>query len=89
MLFRSGDEFVVLLPGTEVEAARLRAEQVRQEFARLSPTFLDGQVRATLSLGISAYPTHGQHGDDLLRAADQAMYRAKGSGRNQVAVYQA
>lgn len=83
-----GDEFVVLLPGTEMEAARQRAEQVRQEFARLSPTYLDGQVRATLSLGISAYPTHGQHGDDLLRAADQAMYRAKGGGRNQVAVYQ-
>jgi diguanylate cyclase (GGDEF)-like protein len=48
----------------------------------------NGQMIAspTLSLGVAAYPDNGSTSDEVLRAADAALYRAKGEGRNQVAV---
>lgn len=43
----------------------------------------------TLSLGVAIFPEHGANEDDLLRAADNAMYQAKAAGRNRVVVAEA
>jgi diguanylate cyclase (GGDEF)-like protein len=81
-----GDEFVVMLrninypDGVEVVAKKLVA-QIAQ------PALLDGQaVQVTISLGISVYPADGTTSDELLRAADHAMYDAKRGGRNRYAL---
>jgi len=79
-----GEEFVVVLPDMPLEAARKRAERVRQDFADLRIAFGGAELVATLSIGVSSYPGHGNTADELIRAADLALYEAKQSGRNRV-----
>ncbi|WP_370309436.1 GGDEF domain-containing protein [Sinimarinibacterium flocculans] len=78
-----GEEFVVVLPGTTVEGALRRAERVREALA--GSGLQHGTIRLpaiTVSAGVAAYPDHGSNLAEVLRAADQALYRAKDSGRN-------
>lgn len=81
-----GDEFAVLLPGLEREQAFLLMEQVRAAVNRIEITTQSGEnmVGQTISAGIAAFPVDGRSEPDLLRKADQALYRAKLAGRNQV-----
>jgi diguanylate cyclase (GGDEF)-like protein len=80
-----GDEFVAILPGAEKPRARELAEKVRDGVA--NHTFEKDGVRVapTISIGVSSLPDDGETCEDLFRAADRALYRAKGAGRNQVA----
>ena len=80
-----GEEFTILLPNSNVEVARQRAEVLREAAYHLAPQ-VDGQTLATvtISLGVAAYPEHGATGEAVLRAADVALYRAKAAGRDQV-----
>ncbi|WP_131739519.1 GGDEF domain-containing protein [Actinomadura roseirufa] len=79
-----GEEFVVLLPGTDtVEACRV-AERLRGRVRRLAVPAEDGTVTVTVSVGVSLLGTHGQDLIELLAAADLALYRAKSSGRDRV-----
>ena len=76
-----GEEFFVVMPETRARGAADLAERVRKRLA-LAP-----QAEAvTLSFGIAEFPTHGSAGDSLIRAADQALYEAKGAGRDRVVV---
>ncbi|HEX2031795.1 MAG TPA: diguanylate cyclase [Actinomycetota bacterium] len=81
-----GEEFVIILPETDEDGARVVAEKIR-EAVRERP--LEGPsgppVSITVSVGTSTYPRDGLTTDDLLRAADAAMYRAKARGRDRVA----
>jgi len=79
-----GEEFVVILPGVSVEDGWHRAEHLRLEF--VSRGSQSEALRATVSIGLAAFPQHGLNGDELLRAADNAMYAAKNAGRNCVRV---
>ena len=79
-----GEEFAIVLPRMSLETARLRAESWRQAFAETTVTFGAFSLQATLSAGISAFPEHGRTRDELLEAADLALYRAKQNGRNRV-----
>ena len=82
-----GDEFTVILPQTGPEGAAIIAERIRQKIEET--TFLASyglNVRITASLGIASFPDHGRTKDDLLARADQAMYLAKGRGKNGVAL---
>jgi diguanylate cyclase (GGDEF)-like protein/PAS domain S-box-containing protein len=79
-----GEEFVVILPDMPLEAARERAELVRRDFADLRFAFGDNQLDSTISIGISVYPEYGTTADELIGAADQALYEAKQTGRNRV-----
>jgi diguanylate cyclase (GGDEF)-like protein len=45
------------------------------------------ESRVTASIGVSIYPDHGETGDELLKRADEALYRSKSSGRDRVTVY--
>jgi len=79
-----GEEFIVVLPGAGLELAHERAEFLRMIFEQSEITFNGMPLKATLSAGVSAFPAHGSTGEDLIRAADSAMYGAKRSGRNRV-----
>jgi diguanylate cyclase (GGDEF)-like protein len=77
-----GDEFVVLLPETEHAGAAVVAEKIRTGVAELDVPGTD--VRTSLSVGIVSHPADGHTADDLMIAADQAMYSSKRAGKNQV-----
>ncbi len=81
-----GDEFVVMLPESSREHATIVAERLRS--AIRGRTFLAGRdrpVRITASFGIGTWPDDGETPEDLLLAADGAMYRAKAAGRDAIA----
>jgi len=64
------------------EEATLRAQTLRDQFKEF---FHGGQWGAvTVSMGTAAFPDHGRASADVLRAADQALYRAKNKGRDRV-----
>lgn len=82
-----GDEFVVILPETSLENANQRAEQLREGAKHLAVLFRGQTLKPiTLSLGVAAFPNHGQTPDALLLAGDSALYRAKAEGRDRVVV---
>jgi diguanylate cyclase (GGDEF)-like protein/PAS domain S-box-containing protein len=82
-----GEEFVLILAEASQEIVCQRAEEIRREFPKV-PVRYRGQVleSVTLSLGVAMFPEHGATGRDVLRAADDAMYRAKAQGRDRVVV---
>ncbi len=77
-----GEEFVVLMPGTPIDEAQLRAEKFR--LALKSLKFSVPDLKITASLGISALSENPSSPQDLLDQADKCLYVAKRSGRNQV-----
>ncbi|MGZ8180963.1 MAG: diguanylate cyclase [Methylobacter sp.] len=80
-----GEEFLLLLPETDLNKAMLVAENLRERVAALK---IDCEgitlPQVTCSLGVSSYPGHGMKEEELLRTADAALYSAKNSGRNKV-----
>lgn len=80
-----GEEFVILLPGTVLDEAVTFAERLRHAVESHTFRFAGGTVRRTMSCGVAAWPhTDLRREDDLLRAADDALYVAKEMGRNRV-----
>lgn len=79
-----GDEFTMILPETTADEARLTAERVRRCVERLALEVDGTRNRVTLSLGIATVSAGCHHQEDLITAADDALYRAKGLGRNRV-----
>jgi diguanylate cyclase (GGDEF)-like protein len=85
-----GEEFAVVLPELPVEGASVRAEAIRATVEALKIKCPGSrQINVTVSIGIAASPDHGSNADLLLRAADEALYEAKGAGRNRVVVHAA
>lgn len=80
-----GDEFTIILPEVTLENARQRMEELIED-ARQMKIRYQGQLLTpvTMSVGIAAFPTHGTTRETLLKSADQALYRAKQNGRDQV-----
>ncbi|MEP6494053.1 MAG: diguanylate cyclase [bacterium] len=80
-----GEEFMVLLPGAQLDAAALFAERVRKHIEGHTFLFDGTSIQRTASFGVSAWP-HSRivHCDGLVRAADEALYVAKETGRNRV-----
>jgi diguanylate cyclase (GGDEF)-like protein len=79
-----GDEFLVILPGVEKHVATKMAERWRGACRILGAPGGIGAHPVTISAGISSSPEDGTDVDSLLRAADDAMYRAKNGGRDRV-----
>jgi two-component system cell cycle response regulator len=79
-----GEEFVVVLPETPGEGAKVVAEKIRSA-VREHPFVGEGpHLGVTVSVGVAAFPLDGLTAEDLIRASDQAMYRAKRAGRDRV-----
>jgi len=82
-----GEEFILILPDISPEVAQKRAEYLGQEARKVRiPAAGPSHGEITLSLGVAFYPLHGHDIENVLRAADQALYRAKQQGRNRVVV---
>lgn len=89
-----GEEVAVILPRTEMVGAYNLAERIRESIADLRiTTDAEGDIPAralsvTASLGIAAFPeSKAQSGEDLVRRADRALYRAKKTGKNRVELF--
>jgi len=83
-----GDEFVILLVDADLDVARRRAEELREGFSRMVVRHLNQKLDSvSFSMGVAAFPLHGTTSDDLLAAADEALYDAKAQGRNRVSIY--
>lgn len=82
-----GEEFLVILPEMPLADAAHKAEQLREEFKCLN-IIHQGQLlrRATISLGVAAFPEHGSTVKILIQTADKALYQAKEEGRDRVVV---
>jgi diguanylate cyclase (GGDEF)-like protein len=74
-----GDEFVMLVPDADKDAAFCLAERLRGELAKVK---LDNMPPTTVSLGIATFPVDGTDVEILIKKADAAMYAAKQAGRN-------
>ncbi len=83
-----GEEFVLLLPGTEKFQAWEIAERVRRDVAAARLETDDGGVFSiTISLGLATFPQDAHTVQGLIKAADEAVYSAKHGGRNRVCTY--
>ncbi|NOY38773.1 MAG: GGDEF domain-containing protein [Nitrospirae bacterium] len=79
-----GEEFTVILPDTPLKQAELVAERLRSSVAS-HPFFVEGKtVSLTISIGIASFPEDADTKDELIKAADRALYCAKNGGRNRV-----
>jgi diguanylate cyclase (GGDEF)-like protein len=78
-----GEEFTLILPEASLELSQQRAEQLRIGVKHLNVQHRRQPLGpVTLSLGVASFPKHGLTRDEVLQAADAALYRAKKSGRD-------
>jgi diguanylate cyclase (GGDEF)-like protein len=84
-----GEEFVVLLPDTNLEQCLVVAERIRVSISHEPFEHEGDPIPVTVSLGVSCTSENDQGVNDLLKRADEGLYKAKAAGRNRVAwVYQ-
>ena len=85
-----GEEFLIILPGCSAENAAFLADRLRQAIAGQVMDTDQGPVSVTCSFGVATYDALAEappvDGDTLIRVADQALYAAKGHGRNRVTI---
>jgi diguanylate cyclase (GGDEF)-like protein len=78
-----GEEFLIGLPHTDAEQASAIVNRIRYDFGKLRHVYRDTYFSASISGGIANYPRH-KTGDMLIKAADEALYKAKHDGRNRI-----
>jgi diguanylate cyclase (GGDEF)-like protein len=82
-----GEELAIVLPEADLNCAHMRAAQIRVAIRDTHLTHLGQTLPApTASFGVAVFPANGAKPADLLKAADQALYRAKQEGRDRVCV---
>jgi two-component system cell cycle response regulator len=79
-----GEEFVVVMPETDPDFARVVAERLREDVAAKPFETDAGPLDITISIGIASSSPATEKAEDLLKQADEALYRAKDEGRNRV-----
>lgn len=81
-----GEEFTIILPETDASGAFIVAEKIREAISMHWFTDADGAkaVHITASIGLASFPVHAHDKESLLRAADDALYHAKGTGKDRV-----
>lgn len=85
-----GEEFVLILPESSLEAAWLRAEQLREAVKRMQIQHgYQSLGPVTVSAGVAVFPDHGATVESLLQSADMALYVAKQAGRDRVCLAEA
>ena len=89
-----GEEFTILLPDTDLAGAKILSERLRAAIEETTTIFEDAEIRVTISVGVSSISFEADTPEidcekvfsRLFKDADQALYKAKGDGRNQVCV---
>ncbi len=85
-----GEEFILILSPTTADGARQRAEKIREGASLLRVQHANRDLGAiALSLGVAIFPEHAGSASAIVKAADIALYQAKGGGRNQVVLAEA
>lgn len=81
-----GEEFVVVLPDTNTISGVLVAERIRKAvLSMVVPSESEKPLpQLTVSIGVAAFPEHGQNWEEVIKASDRAMYDSKRAGRNRV-----
>lgn len=82
-----GDEFVLLTSDTDSKGARRIGERIRSQVERRRPMISGKETSISISVGIASYPENASGVTELLKRSDEAMYNAKGLGKNQVCVF--
>ncbi len=82
-----GEEFVIVMPNIPQHTAYERAKKLRRHLNALQVPYECHQLTTTTSMGIACYPECGSTRQELLRAADRAMYGAKKAGRDHIIIY--
>jgi diguanylate cyclase (GGDEF)-like protein len=77
-----GEEFVVLCEQTDEKGAMLLAERIREELGKTTFRAKGGVLSVTCSVGVATFPEAGASWEALFKAADEALYVSKRSGRN-------
>jgi diguanylate cyclase (GGDEF)-like protein len=77
-----GEEFVVVCEQTDEAGGMLLAERIREDFAKTTFHVPAGPLKVTCSIGVSTFPELGREWEPLFKAADEALYVSKRSGRN-------
>jgi two-component system cell cycle response regulator len=81
-----GEEFVVILPETDMAAAQQKLEFLRESVAStpIAVAASGERVQVTVSAGLASFPQDGESAAELFAMADERMFQAKGAGRNRV-----
>jgi len=79
-----GEEFLVVLPDTDLEGGLQVAERLRANVTAARPTVADVELQLSISLGVAQLRPADTGAASLVRRADAALYHAKGNGRNRV-----
>jgi diguanylate cyclase (GGDEF)-like protein len=80
-----GEEFLLIMPGASLPAVQERAENLRLAVKDLQVKYQNQMLKSTtISLGVAISPDHGLTAEEVIAAADAALYRAKQAGRNRV-----
>ena len=83
-----GEEFILILPEASLESSFVIAERIRRLVENTSFEVGRAQVKITISMGISNFPSHrAKSKEELVKMADQALYDAKREGRNKVCIF--
>jgi diguanylate cyclase (GGDEF)-like protein len=83
-----GEEFLLVMPNTSLDAAAKRAEEIRQKCAEVIIQHEGKDLRITMSFGVATHPNHGKEAEEIIIKADAALYRAKAQGRNCTVVFE-
>ena len=82
-----GDEFLIIMPGLHTKDAERRAEFLRERVKSIPIDAGEESVFVTASIGIAFYPEHGDSLDQIMKASDDALYKAKNAGRNRISIW--
>ena len=79
-----GDEFLIILPETEIEGAVILADRIREKIEKSETVYRDHKIKTTISGGISQFSFSYNNIGELLEITDKALYKAKKLGKNKV-----
>ena len=82
-----GEEMIMILPETDKFSALVLGERIRQKVEKATFRFKNKKARLTISGGLASFPLNAIRSKDLIKCADLALYRAKGSGKNNISFY--
>lgn len=81
-----GEEFLIVMPATSIETAHTRAEILRNKIETTQILVTGQKIQLTISAGVATFPSVGTTIHEVIKSADQALFRAKSMGRNRVVI---